>query len=153
MADQLTKQPEETTPGPEANTQTSKAPKKPARTRKAKSAGKTPSNAKGAVPSPKASDVPAKVGRKTYSDRERAQILSQIEKATNDGSTLKSAIEQAGISEQTYYVWKRAAAPAPQSDDLKDLVALEEENKRLKSLLAQRLRKENAELKKKLGLE
>ncbi|WP_348524771.1 hypothetical protein [Mesorhizobium huakuii] len=38
------------------------------------------------------------------------------------------------------------------SGDLRDLVALEEENKRLKNLFADRLRKENAELKKKLGL-
>jgi putative transposase len=35
---------------------------------------------------------------------------------------------------------------------LKDLLALEEENKRLKKMLAERLRKENAELKNKLGL-
>lgn len=62
-------------------------------------------------------------------------------------------VKQAGISEQTYYLWKKAAAPAADSDGLKDLVALEEENKRLKSLLADRLRKENAELKKRLGLD
>lgn len=43
-------------------------------------------------------------------------------------------------------------APSSDSGDLRDLVALEEENKRLKNLLADRLRKENAELKKKLGL-
>jgi putative transposase len=41
---------------------------------------------------------------------------------------------------------------APQTDDLKDLVKLEEENARLKKLLADRLRKENVELRKKLGL-
>jgi putative transposase len=35
---------------------------------------------------------------------------------------------------------------------IKDLLALEEENKRLKKMLAERLRKENAELKNKLGL-
>lgn len=52
----------------------------------------------------------------------------------------------------TYYYWKRAAAPSSDSGDLRDLVALEEENKRLKNLLADRLRKENAELKKRLGL-
>ena len=45
-----------------------------------------------------------------------------------------------------------AATPASDSGDLKDLIALEEENQRLKKLLAERLRKENAELKKKLGL-
>jgi hypothetical protein len=35
---------------------------------------------------------------------------------------------------------------------LKDLVALDEEKKRLKMMLAERLHKENAELKNKLGL-
>ncbi|WP_245269046.1 transposase [Mesorhizobium sp. WSM2561] len=40
---------------------------------------------------------------------------------------------QAGISEQTYYHWKKAAAPSAASDERMDLVALEKENKRLKS--------------------
>ena len=35
---------------------------------------------------------------------------------------------------------------------MKDLVALEEENRRLKKMLADHLRKENAELKSRLGL-
>ena len=47
----------------------------------------------------------------------------------------------------------KAAAPKLASGDLKDLVGLEEENTRLKGLLAERLRKENAELKRKLGLD
>ncbi|MFU0507363.1 transposase [Pseudaminobacter sp. NGMCC 1.201702] len=59
----------------------------------------------------------------------------------------------AGISEQTYYQWKKSAAPASTNGDLKDLLALEEENVRLKKLLAERLREENAELKKRLGLD
>ncbi|RWQ62411.1 transposase [Mesorhizobium sp.] len=90
--------------------------------------------------------------RKTYSEKERAQKLAQIEKSIAGGATSKNAVGQAGISEQTYYQWKRAVAPSSDSGDLRDLVALEEENKRLKNLLADRLRKENAELKKKLGL-
>lgn len=68
------------------------------------------------------------------------------------GGSLKSAVRQAGISEQTYYQWRKAAEPAAPAGDLKDLLALEEENERLKKLLAERLRKENDELKKKLGL-
>lgn len=79
-------------------------------------------------------------------------MLGQIEKSIRRGESVKSATRQAGISEQTYYQWKKTAVPASESGDLKDLIALEEENKRLKSLLAERLRKENAELKKKLGL-
>ncbi|MBS3651917.1 transposase [Pseudaminobacter sp. 19-2017] len=95
----------------------------------------------------------ASTGRKLHSEKERAQKISQIEESISGGTTLKDASKQAGISAQTYYHWKKAAAPASSSDDLKDLIALEEENKRLKSLLAERLRRENAELKRKLGIE
>lgn len=95
----------------------------------------------------------AKARRKTYSDKERAQKLQQIAAAIAGGQSSKDAIAQAGISEQTYYHWKNAAVPVSEGGDLKDLVALEEENERLKKLLAERLRKENAELKRKLGLE
>lgn len=95
----------------------------------------------------------ARTGRKIYSEKERAQMLALIQKSIGGGATHKSAVKQAGISEQTYYQWKKAALPAAVGDDLKDLVALEEENKRLKSLLAERLRKENAELKRKLGFQ
>ncbi|WP_266065040.1 transposase [Brucella intermedia] len=91
--------------------------------------------------------------RKVYSSKERAAKLDQIEKSIASGGSVRSATKQAGISEQTYYQWKKAAEPSSESGDLKDLLALEEENKRLKSLLAERLRKENAELKRKLGLE
>lgn len=90
--------------------------------------------------------------RKIYSKEERARKLAQIEKAVSGGISIKNAVAAAAISEQTYYQWKKVGAPGAKSDDLKDLLALEEENKRLKSLLAERLRKENAELKKKLGL-
>lgn len=90
--------------------------------------------------------------RKIHSQKERAQKLLQIEKAVAGGATIRYAVGQAGISEQTYYQWKKAASPAAEGDDLKDLLALEQENKRLKKMLAERLRKENAELKNKLGL-
>jgi hypothetical protein len=92
--------------------------------------------------------------RKIHSATERTQKLGQIEKSIGRGESVKVAANQAGISEQTYYQWKKSAAPAPvsESGDLKDLIALEEENAHLKKLLAQHLRKENAELKKKLGL-
>ncbi|EHK54859.1 transposase [Allomesorhizobium alhagi] len=78
-------------------------------------------------------------------------MLGQIEKSIGRGESVKNATSRAGISEQTYYQWKKSAAPASDGGDLKGLLALEEENARLKKLLADRLRKENAELKKKLG--
>ena len=107
-----------------------------------------------AAKAPAVAAVARPASRKIHSRQERAQKLDQIEKSVARGASLKSAVRQAGISDQTYYQWKKAAGPAPApAGDLKDLLALEEENNRLKQLLAERLRKENAELKKKLGLE
>ncbi|WP_394890320.1 transposase [Mesorhizobium sp. AaZ16] len=132
--------------------------KKAPRSWNTKAEPRPPARKNGASTASKAEEPPAaavRTGRRRriYSERDRAQKLAQIEKSISGGAPVKSVVKQASISEQTYYHWKKIAAPASQSDDLKDLVALEEENKRLKSLLAERLRKENAELKKKLGLQ
>ncbi|MGE0282668.1 MAG: transposase [Rhizobiaceae bacterium] len=129
--------------------------KKALRPKKAKAEPKQPAPKTSAKPAAKTAETPVapfRAKRKVYSPVERKQKLSQIEKSIAGGATMKTAVGQAGISEQTYYHWKNAAAPAQDSGDLKDLVALEEENKRLKNMLAERLRKENAELKKRLGL-
>ncbi|NGO52091.1 transposase [Allomesorhizobium camelthorni] len=93
-----------------------------------------------------------RTARKIYSETERAQKLGAIEKQIGQGESIRTAVQKAGISEQTYYQWKKTARHTKQSDELKDLVKLEEENARLKKLLADRLRNENAELRKKLGL-
>lgn len=45
-----------------------------------------------------------------------------------------------------------ARAPASASDEMASLLQLEEENKRLRKTLADKLRAENADLRKKLGL-
>ncbi|ACM31154.1 SyrB2 transcriptional regulator (plasmid) [Rhizobium rhizogenes K84] len=85
-----------------------------------------------------------------------------IEMRVAEGTaTLKDVIKSAGISEQTYYNWKRAVRPVdhenkrpiPGSDEFADLVQLERENQRLRQILAEKLRAENAELRKRLGLE
>ncbi|WP_416068550.1 transposase (plasmid) [Rhizobium sp. YTUHZ045] len=117
----------------------------------------------------KAEPAAISVRQRRYSDSERAEKLAQIEARASAGDTLKAAIKDAGISEQTYYQWKRtdgaveapAAKPQPDArvepsagvDTLADLVALEEENKRLRQQLAEKLRAENAELRKRLGLD
>lgn len=102
---------------------------------------------------------PAKNKRNTYTPAQRASLLASIEKATRGGTTtLKAALQQAEVSEQTYYNWKNAAAktsPKPSTkaptDDLSTLVALEAENIKLRKELAEKLRAENAELRKRLG--
>ncbi|WP_246684293.1 transposase [Mesorhizobium sp. B2-6-5] len=153
MADFQDAQTVQTTLAP-AKVEAPESKKKVPRAKKAKAELTKPARKNGARPVPQAAEpaVAVKNARKTYSEKERAQKLAQIEKSIAGGATSKSAVGQVGISEQTYYYWKRAVAPASDSGDLRDLVALEEENKRLKHLLADRLRKENAELKKKLGL-
>ncbi|MGX5802678.1 transposase [Bradyrhizobium sp. Arg314] len=130
-----------------------KAKRRVAQSRKSKPGKTSPAYTSAVLQTP-TSDTTAALGngRKIYSAKERAEKLSEMQKYMNGGATLKLAAKQAGISEQTYYHWKRASAPAARSDDLKDLLALEDENKRLKGLLAERLRKENAELKMRLGL-
>ena len=122
------------------------------RTKGAKPARKR--SAAKAVAEVAAADQPSATARvrKKYSAEERAEKLKLIELSIGGGQGIKDATRKAGVSEQTYYQWKRAAAPAASGEDLEDLLALEEENTRLKALLAERLRKENAELKKKLGL-
>jgi putative transposase len=97
-----------------------------------------------------------------HSEQERTEKLKLIETHVTEGtSTLKDAIKSAGISEQTYYQWKRTAKPVDQGDEkpvaagdeLADLVQLEAENQRLRKILAEKLRAENAELRKRLGLD
>lgn len=155
MANPLDDESVRTATEPAAKVETPEKKKAP-RSRNVKAEPRPPARKNGANMASQAAEVSAaavRTGRKIYSEKERDHKLAQIENSISGGATHKSAVKQAGISEQTYYHWKKAAAPASDGDDLKDLVALEEENKRLKSLLAERLRKENAELKRKLGLQ
>ncbi|YCI06013.1 transposase (plasmid) [Ensifer sp. D2-11] len=102
--------------------------------------------------------------RRGYTEQEKSEKLKLIETQVIEGDTLKDAIKSVGISEQTYYHWKGAAKPVkqrdtkstnplPDGDELADLVQLEEENQRLRKRLAEKLRAENAELRKRLGLD
>ncbi|NTI26693.1 transposase [Rhizobium rhizogenes] len=101
------------------------------------------------------------VKSKRSSEQERTEKLKMIEMRVAEGTaTLKDVIKSAGISEQTYYNWKRAVRPVDQEnkqpipgDEFADLVQLERENQRLRQILAEKLRAENAELRKRLGLE
>jgi putative transposase len=131
-----------------------KAPKPRKRTGQQKGAVRTSAAKSGqqASSSKAVASPTVRTARKIYSEKERAQKLGEIEKQIGRGDSIRAAVRNAGISEQTYYQWKKAAGQTTQSDDLKDLVKLEEENARLKKLLADRLRKENADLRKKLGL-
>lgn len=103
---------------------------------------------------------PTVVKARRYSEAERTEKLGEIEAQISGGATLKAAAKGAGISEQTYYKWKREVPaknpvitkPSSEVDTLSDLIELDAENKRLRGLLAEKLHAENAELRKRLGM-
>lgn len=69
--------------------------------------------------------------RKRHSEEQIIQLLKQHEA----GTPVKQLIRQAGISEQTFYRWKNKFGGMEVSD-AKRLKALEEENRRLKTMVA-----------------
>ncbi|KAB2766064.1 transposase [Brucella anthropi] len=151
-------------------TKKTRAPRKKAEPRPAKAAAAPAAKttraasrpekaAKAASKAEPAATPPVEHKRNKYTPAQRASILASIEKATKGGkTTLKAALQQAEVSEQTYYNWKNAAAktaPGPStgssSDDLSSLVALEAENLKLRQELAAKLHAENEELRRRLG--
>ncbi|MBY4611626.1 transposase [Rhizobium sp. 9T] len=107
------------------------------------------------------SSKPVKPKTRGLSDQEKLERIGQIEAEVAGGATLKDAVKSAGISDQTYYQWKKAtaqhvgqiqAAPASEDDELAEFIQLEEENRRLRKLLSEKLRAENAALRKRLGM-
>jgi putative transposase len=103
------------------------------------------------------SPISAKPKIRSLSDQEKLERIGQIDVQVAGGETLKSAVKRAGISDQTYYQWKKATAQAPEpsvsdDDEFVDFIQLEEENRQLRKLLSEKLRAENAELRKRLGM-
>ena len=69
--------------------------------------------------------------RKRYTDEQIAFALRQAE----SGTPVVEIVRKMGISEQTFYRWKKLFAGLGVSE-LRRLKQLEEENKKLKSLVA-----------------
>lgn len=62
--------------------------------------------------------------------------LRQVEVLTAQGATVAEAVKQVGVTEQTYYRWKKQYG-GMDKDQFKRLKELEKENARLKKLLAE----------------
>jgi putative transposase len=69
--------------------------------------------------------------RKRYTEEQIISTLKQHE----SGTPVRELIRQVGISEQTFYRWKSKYGGMEVSD-AKKLRALEEENRRLKTMVA-----------------
>jgi putative transposase len=70
--------------------------------------------------------------RKRFSVEQIVAVLKQAEA----GLPVADLIRQVGISEQTYYRWKKQYAGL-QSDQVRELKLLQDENVRLKKLVAE----------------
>lgn len=85
------------------------------------------------------------MGKKNYTTEQIIIILRQIEVLCGQGKTIAEAVRQAGITEQTYYRWRKEYG-GMNTTDAGRLRELEKENLRLKRLVAD-LSLDNAILK------
>jgi transposase-like protein len=72
---------------------------------------------------------------KRYKAEQIVNILREIDVRTANGSTVELACKQSGISEQTYYRWRKVYGGL-KVNQAKRLKEVESENARLKKLVA-----------------
>jgi putative transposase len=76
------------------------------------------------------------VGGKKYAPEQIGNVLRQIEVAIANGKTTWLACKEAGITEQTYYRWRKKYGGL-KVDQAKRLKELEQESGKLKRLVAE----------------
>jgi len=76
------------------------------------------------------------MSKQNYTPEQIIVKLRSIEILCNQGKTVAEAVRQEGISEQTYYTWRKKYGGMNVSD-AKRLKELEKENARLKRLVAE----------------
>jgi transposase-like protein len=75
------------------------------------------------------------MGRKRFTAEQIINMLREAEVLLNQGSTVGEVCRKLGISEQTYYRWRKDYG-GMRVDQAKRLKELEKENARLKKLVA-----------------
>jgi len=76
------------------------------------------------------------MARKRFSEEAALDLLRQIDLDLASGSTVETAIRAAGISEASYYKWRKRYGGMGKSQ-LRELQAMEKENARLKRIVAE----------------
>ena len=76
------------------------------------------------------------MARKRYSDEDILKLLREIELNLASGSDVPTACRSVGISDGTYYNWRRRFGGMGRSQ-LSELKALGKENTRLKKIVAE----------------
>jgi putative transposase len=75
------------------------------------------------------------MGRKRFTAEQIINMLREAEMLLNQGSTVGEVCRKLGVSEQTYYRWRKDYG-GMRVDQAKRLKELEKENARLKKLVA-----------------
>ena len=75
------------------------------------------------------------MGKARYTTEQIIVKLREIEVLCGQGNSIAEAVRQAGITEQTYYRWRKEYG-GMSTNEAKRLKALEKENARLKKLVA-----------------
>lgn len=76
------------------------------------------------------------MARKRHTDEDALKLLREIEVHLATGHDVSGACRKAGISDATYYNWRRKFGGMGRSQ-LSEMRALEKENKRLKKIVAE----------------
>ncbi len=76
------------------------------------------------------------MARKRYSDEDILKLLREIEVKLAEGVDLQTACRAVGVSDATYYNWRRRFGGMGRSQ-LSELRNLEKENARLKKIVAE----------------
>ena len=76
------------------------------------------------------------MARKRYSDEDVLKLLREIEVHMHGGLGVVAACRKAGVSDKTYYAWRRkfGGMGRPQLSEMK---SLQKENDRLKKIVAE----------------
>ena len=76
------------------------------------------------------------MARKRFSDEDILNLLRQIELSLASGSDVASACRSAGVSDATYYSWRKRYGGMGRSQ-LQEFKMMEKENSRLKKIVAE----------------
>jgi hypothetical protein len=81
----------------------------------------------------------------------RGRRAKSVEANVEAPAKMKGAVKGTRMKRAAKPIARAETAPVTALDEMEDLIKLEEENKRLRKLLSEKLRNENADLRKRLG--
>ena len=128
------------------------APAKTPALKKQRAARRPKAVAEATVAAPLAKTAKVPRGRRKRGEPAVDAKPALVETPVAAKSTAKDVVKGTRRKRTARQTGQTVATPVPVIDEMADLIQLEEENKRLRKTLADKLRAENADLRKRLGL-